>query len=68
MKTKSYTYYGEPEESIDAKKERLICDAAAAYMDKNNYEWEFRFDIVSIVLHRETFTLKHYQDAFFPGI
>ena len=35
--------------NLFAKKERLICDAAAAYMDKNNYEWEFRFDIISIV-------------------
>ena len=68
VKTKTYTYYGEPEESVDAKKERLICDAAASYMVKNNYEWEFSFDIISILLTRDSHELKHFEDAFFPGI
>ena len=68
VKTKSYTHYGQPEESIDAKKERLICDAAAAYMVKHNYEWEFRFDIISIILMKKRHELKHFEDAFFPGI
>lgn len=68
VKTKSYTFYGDPEESVDDKKERLICDAAAGYMVKNNYEWEFRFDIISIVLKKNSHALKHFEDAFFPGI
>jgi putative endonuclease len=68
VKTKTYTYYGEPEESVDAKKERLICDAAASYMVKNDYEWEFRFDIISILLTKDSHEMKHFEDAFFPGI
>ena len=68
VKTKTYTYYGAPEESIDAKKERLICDAAAGYMVKNSYEWEFRFDIISILLKKGSYELEHFEDAFFPGI
>ena len=68
VKTKSYTFFGEAEESIDAKKERLICDTAAAYMDKKNYEWEFRFDIISIVLNKNRGQIRHFEDAFFPGL
>lgn len=68
VKTRSYDYYGKPEDSIDSKKERLICDAAAAYMTKNSYEWEFRFDIISIILSQPSPSIKHYEDAFFPGI
>ncbi len=68
VKTKTYTHFGAPEESVDAKKERLICDAAAGYMVKNNYEWEFRFDIISILLRKDSYELKHFEDAFFPGI
>ncbi len=68
VKTRSYDYYGQPEESISAKKERLICDAAAAYMSKNEYEWAFRFDIISILLSNTEPVIKHYEDAFFPGI
>jgi len=64
VKTKTYTFYGAPEESIDDKKERLICDAAAGYMVKNNYEWEFRFDIISILLEKDSHELKHFEDAF----
>ena len=69
VKTKSYTYYGQPEEQVDAKKERLIVSAATQYMDLIQYDWKIRFDIISVVFrNEEDFDLRHYRDAFFPGL
>lgn len=69
VKTRSYTYYGQPEDSIDARKEILLSEAAAAYMRSIKYGWEFRFDFVSIVLSSDgRHKIKHYEDAFFPGL
>lgn len=68
VKTKSYDYYGQPEESVNRKKELLVADAAAAYMRQINHEWEIRFDIISIIIKKSKHQIKHYQDAFFPGI
>ena len=68
VKTKTYDYYGRPEESIDSHKERMLYDAAAAYMVKKEYEWEFRFDIISVILRGNDFDLEHFEDAFFPGV
>ena len=69
VKTRSYEYFGAPETSITPRKELLISEAAAAYMREIEHQWEFRFDVVSVVLHKgETPALTHYEDAFFPGL
>ncbi|MBK7523443.1 MAG: YraN family protein [Saprospiraceae bacterium] len=69
VKSKSYKYFGEPEESISVYKENLIIDAASQYMVLNNYEWEIRFDIISILFEKnKTPLIHHYEDAFFPGL
>ncbi len=69
VKTKSYNFFGEPEESISLQKEKLIIDGALRYMEKINHEWEIRFDIISILVDAQNnFVLKHFKDAFFPGL
>ncbi|KXK37749.1 MAG: YraN family protein [Saprospiraceae bacterium] len=69
VKTKSYTYFGAPEESVSAHKEALMIDAAGQYMESINHEWEIRFDIISIVLNKDDqFEITHYKDAFYPSI
>lgn len=69
VKTRSYAYYGEPEESISPQKEKLIIDGAHAYMEKIHHEWEIRFDIVSILVDQKQIpSVRHYKDAFFPGL
>lgn len=68
VKTRSYTFFGEPAEFVRGKKERLIMDAANAYMASIGHEWQFRFDIISIVLSPDgRHRLEHVEDAFFPG-
>ena len=70
VKTRSYDFYGKPEESITPKKERLIADAAAVYMEHIGHEWEIRFDIVSILLNEQKnkLVIEHFEDAFFPSL
>jgi putative endonuclease len=67
VKCKSSSYFGEPEDAVDEAKEALLIDAAQRYMDKIAYNWEIRFDIISIVLdaQKRIRTLKHFEDAFF---
>ncbi len=67
VKTKSYSYYGEPEESVTPKKEAFLIDAAQRYMESIDYNWEIRFDIISILLDKakNVQEIKHFEDAFF---
>ncbi|MBP7272385.1 MAG: YraN family protein [Saprospiraceae bacterium] len=66
VKTRSYNYFGEPEEFVTPQKEALLNAAAAAYMEATHYSGEIRFDIIAILLQRQTPIIKHYEDAFFP--
>jgi putative endonuclease len=69
VKSKSYTYFGEPEDSVSAFKETLIIDAANRYMEKVAHDWAIRFDIVSILFDKKRNPkITHFKDAFFPGI
>ena len=67
VKTLSYTYYGQPEEAIDKKKEAFLIDAAQRYMEEIEHDWEIRFDIISIILDidKKLKKLNHFKDAFF---
>ncbi len=66
VKTRSYTFYGEPEAFVDEKKKNLLLDAASQYMNKVGYEWAIRFDIIGIVIDKsENINISHFEDAFF---
>ena len=69
VKTKSYTYYGDPAESVTASKERMYFDAANKYMEEIEWEGEIRFDIISIILSEDgKHNISHFEDAFFAGL
>ncbi len=69
VKTRSYDYYGQPEEFVTAKKQKLISTAASAYMQANNHQWEIRFDIISILMGgKSSVKIQHFEDAFFLGL
>ena len=50
VKTRSYDYFGKPESFVSDHKELLMHEAASIYMEKINHHWEFRFDIIGILL------------------
>lgn len=68
VKTRSYGFFGSPEEFVNAKKQKLIIKAASSYMEQIGHEWEIRFDVVSVMIHQGTPTINHFRDAFFPGV
>ena len=69
VKTRSSTFFGEPESFIDKKKEDRLARAAVEYCHQIKHEWTIRFDVVSIVLiNNNEFEVKHIKDAFFPGL
>ncbi|MEL6123726.1 MAG: YraN family protein [Bacteroidota bacterium] len=69
VKTRTSAHFGKPEEFVDDKKMLILSRTATAYMNQQNYEWEVRFDVVSIVKlpHRDPI-ISHFTDAFFLGI
>lgn len=69
VKTRSSTAFGQPEDFVTGHKEDLLAAAAHAYIDHIDHDWEVRFDIISILyLDEQAYSIKHIEDAFFPGL
>lgn len=69
VKTRSSEAFGKPESFVDARKQRFLAEAASAYMEQIDHNWEIRFDIVSVLLEPGAEALlEHFEDAFFPGL
>ena len=68
VKTRTYDYYGQPEEFVTRRKQQLMSFAAAIYCEDINHEGEIRFDIMAIILQGNMRNVKHMKDAFFPGL
>ncbi|MGE5355501.1 MAG: YraN family protein [Deltaproteobacteria bacterium] len=65
VKSRSYTYFGEPGSGVTEKKQKLVSDAAAAYMEQISYNWAVRFDIIGIEFDSYGITaIRHFIDAF----
>lgn len=69
VKTRKNTFFSDPELAVDQKKQNLITNAAMVYMERIGHEWEVRFDIIAVIYESEdSFDIRHYEDAFFPGL
>ncbi len=69
VKTRSYDYFGKPEEFVSPAKERRLAAAAAAYMEQTGHEWAIRFDVAAVLKNRDgSFSIELIRDAFFPGL
>jgi len=67
VKSRSYNYFGEPEDFVDLRKQRLLARAANEYIYLMNHQGEVRFDIVSVLFAPDdSHKLKHIEDAFWP--
>jgi putative endonuclease len=68
VKTRSGNFFGEPEDFVDARKQKLLVEAADEYIYLMDHEGEVRFDIISILFKQDNYTLKHIEDAFWPSV
>lgn len=66
VKTRKKTTFGMPEEAVSQKKQTLMYELAVEYMYRTEYDKEFRFDIISIILEPQE-DIRHFEDAFFPN-
>ena len=64
VKARSNKQYGFPEEAVDDKKAAMIIMAADQYIHENQWQFDIRFDIISIDLIEKT-AISHFEDVFF---
>jgi putative endonuclease len=68
VKTRTGNWFGEPEDFVDNRKQKLLARAADEYIYLMDHKGEVRFDIISILFDKNTnYTLKHIEDAFWPS-
>lgn len=66
VKTRTGNGFGEPEDFVDERKQKLLVNAADEYIYLMEHEGDVRFDIISILFDKANYTLKHIEDAFWP--
>src|ERR1700744_4130641 len=63
VKTRTGNGFGEPEDFVDARKQKLLAEAADQYIYLMDHQGEVRFDIISILFKGDNnYTLKHIED------
>lgn len=68
VKTRIGEQYGHPSEAITKGKINRLIDAAEAYIIEHDSALETRFDVITVVLCQGKYELKHFEDAFIPGM
>jgi len=67
VKTRTGNSFGEPEDFVDIRKQKLIAQAADEYIFVMDHQGEVRFDIIAILFDRDgSYRLNHIEDAFWP--
>ncbi len=66
VKSRSEDYWGNPEEFVTKKKQKLLISAAESYIFENDYQGESRFDIVSVLFLKTGTEVEHIVEAFYP--
>ncbi len=64
VKTRSSSYFGNPQDFVSPKKIKLLVKAIDEYISSKNLDVEVRFDIIAIVRKNDEFLIEHIEDAF----
>jgi putative endonuclease len=68
VKTRAFGGIMLPKDAVNLKKQRLIIEAANAYIQKHDVNLEVRFDIISILYNANTYKVEHIENAFYPKV
>jgi len=69
VKTRTSEAFGRPEDFFTPAKERLMSQAAFAYIEQMDFMGEVRFDVIAILAPPNSNPqITHFEDAFFPGL
>jgi len=66
VKTRSTSFFGDPEDAVGSRKEEFLIRATEAYLEENELDIDTRFDIISIILNNKEQKIRHIVDAFYP--
>ena len=66
VKTRSTSFFGNPEEAVDYKKQQHLIDGADYYIQQNEIDLECRFDVISVIISNNKVEINHIKDAFYP--
>ncbi|PKP42760.1 MAG: YraN family protein [Bacteroidetes bacterium HGW-Bacteroidetes-12] len=66
VKTRATDYFGTPEEAVTTAKQNHLIEGADYYIQKHEIDLEARFDVIAIVLNKQTFKITHFKAAFYP--
>ncbi|MBP3298706.1 MAG: YraN family protein [Muribaculaceae bacterium] len=58
----------DPLEAVDSRKMRFLCFAADAYLNEQEHDYFYRFDIIGISGTPADYSLRHIEDAFLPPL
>ncbi len=64
VKTRATDIFGYPEEAVNARKEKLLVNAAEEFILALGWEHDIRFDIISVTLTSPP-VIHHIEDAFY---
>ena len=64
VKTRSTDFFGSPEEFVNQKKIQLLTEAIDNYIQEKDLDLEVRFDIITLIKQNNSFSIKHFEDAF----
>lgn len=68
VKTRSTDFWGNPEIAVSDNKIKRIVDAAEYFLFEYDFDLDIRFDIISIVINKNTSQIYHIADAFVAPI
>jgi len=66
VKTRATDYFGAPDDAVGKHKQRMLSNAADAFIQQQNLTCEVRFDIISITFAHNEPRIHHIKDAFYP--
>jgi len=66
VKARTSIALGEPEDFVDIAKQKQMELASAEYIEIMNHQNDIRFDIIAITFTKNSYTLNHIEDAFWP--
>ena len=66
VKTRSENFWGNPEEFVSRKKQKLLINAAEAYIAETGFTGNSRFDVVSMLYLKSGMEIEHIIEAFYP--
>lgn len=68
VKTRSTSFFGNPEEAVIPAKMKHLQEGANCYIELMEVDLDCRFDVISIVLNATHQEINHIKDAFYPEV